>query len=241
MLEPEISTSSDKEYLHDQQQTAVTDCIVDSTDCIEAFNTLPGTSNRTLYGRTKSTQTAIKRSVKTQTIADSTSTFFHKKPMTQSVQTQTSVCGTPTVAQNVPTESLGETAEIVDPETEITGLDCKAIASEDSDKSNNNFSANEATSAESENCEDKDESEEVVKHTLLQAGKPSQEQIQFIVFEDAILHTLFKCGQCVVGSCCKICTTCTVDSNHHFEWATGPVMKRMPPFHLLLASGILAT
>ena len=71
------------------------------------------------------------------------------------------------------------------------------------------------------------------------------------MFEDAILHTPGKCGQCgskcvvvmekQIGSCGKICTTCTVDSNHYFEWATGPIMKRMPPFHLLLASGILAT
>ena len=258
MLEPEILTSSDEEFLDDQQQTDVIDCTVDSTDCIEEFNTLPGTSNQT---RTKSTQAAIKpdaRSVETQTIADSSSTFFQVKPMTQSVQTQTSVCGAPTVVQNVPVESLCEAVstskitpakEIVDPE--ITGLDCHAPASEDSDRSNDNFSANEATSAESENCEDEEESEEVVKCTLLRAGKPPQEQIKFIVFKDAILHTLGKCGQCgskcvvamekQIGSCCEICTTCTVDSNHYFEWATGPIMKRMPPFHLLLASGILAT
>ena len=67
-------------------------------------------------------------SVKTQTTANSSSTFFQVKPMTQSVQTQTSVCGAPTVVQNVPVESLCEAAstskitpakEIVDPE--ITG------------------------------------------------------------------------------------------------------------------------
>ena len=116
MLEPEILTSSDEEYLHHEQQTDVTDCTVDSTDCIEALNTLPGTSNQTLYSRTKSTQTAIKpytRSVKT---------------MTQSVETQTLVCATYTVVQNVPVESLCVTAstskitpakEIVDPESEI--------------------------------------------------------------------------------------------------------------------------
>ena len=114
-----------------------------------------------------------------------------------------------------------------DPETEVTGLDRQATASEDSDKSNDNFSANEATSAESENCEDEDESEEVVKRTLLQAGKPPQEQIKFIVFEDAILHPIGECGQCgskcvvvmrkQIGSCCEICTTGTVDSNHYFD------------------------
>ena len=89
-----------------------------------------------------------------------------------------------------------------DPETEVAGLDRQATASEDSDKSNDNFSANEATSAESENCEDGDESEKVVKRTLLQAGKPPQEQIKFIVFEDAILHTIGECGQC--GSKCVV-------------------------------------
>ena len=54
VLEPKILTSSDEEFLHDQQQTDVTECTV------EAFNTLPGTSNQTLYRRTKYTQTAIK-------------------------------------------------------------------------------------------------------------------------------------------------------------------------------------
>ena len=38
----------------------------------------------------------------------------------------------------------------------------------------------------------------------------------------------------------QICSSCTVEINHYFEWATGPIMTKMPSFHLLLASRILA-
>ena len=145
--------------------------------------------------------------------------------MTQSVETQTLVCATYIVVQNVPVESLCTTVST----STITPAKVKRQTDrvrQRADRSNDNFSASEATSAESENCEDEEESEGVVKHTLWRAGKPPQEQIKLIVFEDAILHTLGKCGQCgskcvvamekQIGSCCKICTTCTIDSNHYF-------------------------
>ena len=63
-----LLTSSDEEYLHDEQQTDVTDFTVDSTDCIEAFNTSPGASNQPLYPRTKSSnQTLYPRAIKPST------------------------------------------------------------------------------------------------------------------------------------------------------------------------------
>ena len=82
-------------------------------------------------------------------------------------------------------------------------------------------------------------------------GKPPQEQIKFIVFEEAILDVFGKCGQCgskcivtmenQIGSSCKICSSCTAQNEHYFEWTTGPCVFKMPAFHLLLASGILET
>ena len=106
----------------------------------------------------------------------------------------------------------------------------------------------EASSTESdESSEDVDSD----KRTILVEGKPPQEQIKFIVFEEAILDGFGKCGQCrskcivtmenQIGSSCKICSSCTAQNEHYFEWTTGPCVFKMPAFHLLFASGILAT
>jgi hypothetical protein len=72
-----------------------------------------------------------------------------------------------------------------------------------------------------------------------------------IIFEQAILDVFGKFGQCgsdcivsienQIGSSCKICSSCTAQNEHYFEWTTGPSMFKMPAFHPLLASGILAT
>ena len=82
-------------------------------------------------------------------------------------------------------------------------------------------------------------------------GKSPQDQIQFIVFEQAILDVFGQRGRCgskcvvtaenQIGSCCKIYVACSSDSEHYFEWTTGPCIFKMAAFHLLLASGILAT
>jgi solute carrier family 8 (sodium/calcium exchanger) len=91
----------------------------------------------------------------------------------------------------------------------------------------------------------------LVERTILIEGKPPQDQMKFVVFEEAILHVFGKCYQCgskttitvesQIGSCCKICSSCTVENTHYYEWTTGPLTNKMPTFHLLLASGILAT
>ena len=89
------------------------------------------------------------------------------------------------------------------------------------------------------------------KRTILIEGKPPKDQIKFIVFEEAILHVFGRCHQycakCTItienqiGSCCKICCSCTAHTTHYYEWTTGPLVNKMAAFHLLLASGILAT
>ena len=75
--------------------------------------------------------------------------------------------------------------------------------------------------------------------------------MKFVVFGEAILEVFGICSlcglKCIVtmesqrGSSCKIRSCCTGESNHHFEWMTGPNINGMPAFHLLLASGVLAT
>ena len=88
-------------------------------------------------------------------------------------------------------------------------------------------------------------------HTILKEGKPPQDQVKLIVFEEAILNMFGKCSQCgskcivtlgnKIGSLCTIYSSCTINSRHYFEWETGPLVNRMPVFHLLFAAGTLAT
>jgi hypothetical protein len=83
------------------------------------------------------------------------------------------------------------------------------------------------------------------KRAILMHGKPPQEQVNFIVFEEAILDIFGKCVQCgakcivtmenQIGSLCRICILCTTEAEHSFEWSTGPSLFKMPAFHLLLA------
>ena len=141
--------------------------------------------------------------------------------------------------------SVAETSGIQQSEFEV---DEESSASEGSVKQDFEYSPIEATTTESE-----DTYEEVDSKTriVLQQGKPPQEQIKFVVFEDAVLDafgTCSPCGsKCTVtmesqrGSSCKISSCCTRESNHHVEWMTGPTVNDMPIFHLLLASGVLAT
>lgn len=270
MFKSETSRSSDDENPPDQQQSDATVCIADPIVCIDELQALPGTSDQSLCTvmqfspnslRTKSTQTNMKpntRSTKTQAIADSTSTVFQVKPVIRSVTTQTCF-ETCTVTQNervesssesIPTSETQPNKEFMNSELYQQNLvnteDTQSTASENSEESNDDFSTNEASSTESkDSCKELEE-----RTTTLQKGKLPQDQIKFTVFEEAVLHVFGKCGQCgskcvvtmenKIGYFCKICSSCTVESNHYFEWATGPMMTRMPSFHLLLASGILA-
>ena len=134
-----------------------------------------------------------------------------------------------------------------------TEVDVESIASSASTESlASNISVDEISSADSdESIEDDAGDSEYDKRTVLVEGKPPRDQIKFIVFEQAILDVFGQCRRCgskcvvtaenQIGSCCKICVTCSSDSEHYFEWTTGPCIFKMAAFHLLLASGILAT
>jgi hypothetical protein len=128
-----------------------------------------------------------------------------------------------------------------------TEVDVESICSFSSEESVTQDHIEESSTASDESSED----DEPDKRTVLKVGKPPQDQIKLIIFEQAILDVFGKSGQCgsdcivsienQIGSSCKICSSCTAQNEHYFEWTTGPSMFKMLAFHLLLASGILAT
>lgn len=217
--------------------------------------------------RSKSTQTSFKpanvtlKSIKTQTIVDATSMFFQNtstkpKTMTTSAKTQTSPDKASTMfSQTHDTISLPIVTDAIDIDVQSTAaqeVDQESTYAQSSSSGNldsgDEFTTTEAeeTSAESnESCDELDD------RTILQEGKPPQDQIKLIVFEEAILNIFSKCSHCgskcvvtmenQIGSSCKIYSSCTVDSKHYFVWETGPLVNRMPVFHLLIAAGILST
>ena len=101
-----------------------------------------------------------------------------------------------------------------------------------------------------ESDESSEEDPDFDKRTVLVGGKHPQDQIKFIVFEEAILDVFGQCVQCgskcvisaenQIGSCFKICIACSTNSKHYFEWTTGPCVSKMAAFHLFLASTIIA-
>ena len=134
-----------------------------------------------------------------------------------------------------------------------TEVDVESIASSASTESlASNISVYEISSADSdEGMKDDAGDPEYDKRTVLVERKPPQDQIKFIVFEQAILDVFGQSGRCgskcvvtaenQIGSCCKICVAISSDSEHYFEWTTGPCLFKIAAFYLLLASGILAT
>jgi hypothetical protein len=205
----------------------------------------PNTFLRTKYTQTKASKPTT-RSVKTQTHIDATSGLFHE--MKQSFRASESSLALQLeneIGKGQTSTSVTETSGIQQSEFEVDEV---SSASEESVEQEFEYSPTEATTTESE-----DTSEEVDSKTrvLLQQGKPPQEQIKFVVFEDAVLEAFGTCSlcgsKCTVtvesqrGSSCKITSCCTRESNHHLEWMTGPTVNGMPVFHLLLASGVLAT
>ena len=209
------------------------------------------------------------------------STQTHKKRGTRSVRTQTVVAGTPTSSPTkrlleCPTfteaQAVGEVTAVVtdidnaqplgelnEPkdatETCITteiDFDVGSMTSsvsEESALSDSHIQIDVLSSSESD--ESSEEDFDFDKRTVLVEGKPPQEQIKFIIFEEAILDVFGQCVQCgskcvitaenQVGSCFKICIACSTNSEHYFEWTTGPCVSKMAAFHLLLGSAILAT
>ena len=206
--------------------------------------------------REKYTQTSKKRgrrTVKTQTIMKATSTFFQPKSMVpvpmQPLEDEVTDIGiailnTQEKPHNIEQETLEQEATI---EVEV-----ECSSSEESVAADTciEFTAVEASLTESE-VEESSDDQHPDKRVFLAAGKSPQEQIKCIIFEEAILELFGKCGQCgsecivtmenQIGSSCKICVSCTMESVHYFEWTTGPSMFKMPAFHLLVASAIIAT
>ena len=165
------------------------------------------------------------------------STQTHKKRGTRSVRTQTVVAGTPTSSPTkrlleCPTfteaQAVGEVTAVVtdidnaqplgelnEPkdatETCITteiDFDVGSMTSsvsEESALSDSHIQIDVLSSSESD--ESSEEDFDFDKRTVLVEGKPPQEQIKFIIFEEA-------------------------NSEHYFEWTTGPCVSKMAAFHL---------
>ena len=49
------------------------------------------------------------------------------------------------------------------------------------------------------------------------------------------------CRKPQIGSACNIHVSCSNTTSHDFTWSTGPMINRLPAFHLLFAAGILST
>ena len=218
--------------------------------------------------RSKSTQTSFKpakvsvTSVKTQTIADTTSMFFQTtpakpKPTTTSAKTQTSPDKASTTFSpsydtiNLPivTDAIDDDVQLITAPREVDQDSTYARSSSSENlESENEFTTETGESSTESDDENRDELDE---RTILKEGKPPQDQFKLIVFEEAILNMFGKCSQCgskcvvtlenKIGSLCTIYSCCTINSRHYFEWETGPLVNRMPVFHLLFAAGILAT
>ena len=203
------------------------------------------------FFRSKYTQTtAIKptaRSVKTQTFIDATSSFFQEMKQ--------SLCVSESLAENLPVSEpkgqpcrVAQASGIQEKEFEVEEVSSASEESELVEQESEYSSSTEASATESEDtCEEED----VKTRIVLQQGKPPQEQIKFVVFEEAVLEVFGACSRCGSkctvtiesqrGSSCRISSCCTRETSHNLEWMTGPMVNGMPVFHLLLASGVLAT
>ena len=209
--------------------------------------------------RERSTQTRKrqgKRSVKTQTVMTATFMSTQTKsavsvqPVGEVMDEVTDISTDDASTKSHSNERTGVTAEISETHTRkaTTEVDLESSTSDESVTPYSEFVFAGASSTESD---EDSEDEEPDRRTILVEGKSPQDQIKFIVFEDAMLEVFGRCGQCgskcivttenQIGSSCKICISCTTQSEHYFEWTTGPSLFKMPAFHLLLASGILAT
>lgn len=101
------------------------------------------------------------------------------------------------------------------------------------------------------NSDSEDDLEEENITYPLSRDKPASEQIKIVIFEEAIVNAFrncLKCGEaCTVslerqiGSTCNIHVSCSNTTSHDFTWSTGPMINRLPAFHLLFAAGILST
>lgn len=226
----------------------------------QTFETEVLPTSARLFTKEKWTQTSKtqgKRTVKTQTIMKATSTFFRPtapvpvavQPLGNEMVTDTSIpiSSTEEKSHNVMTNVTPE-------QEERTEVEVERSSSEDSPYErvgkDIEFDPGEASSTDTE-VEESSDDENPDSSVVLVEGKSPQDQMKFIVYEEAILELFGKCGQCgsrcivtvenKIGSSCKICVSCTLESVHYFEWTTGPSLFKMPAFHLLLASGIIAT
>jgi hypothetical protein len=198
--------------------------------------------------RNISTQTPLpseKNTKKTQTTINATSPIFQQIAMRHDKATDTTDLDSHS-AQN---QEVSSNIEVTMPR-EIDVESVISSGSEESDDDHAQIQAESSTESEDMCGENEDDSDH--ERWILQKGKTPQDQVKIVVFEEAILRAFEKCRHCGskcivtmesrIGSSCKISASCeSGESKHHFVWSTGPLINRMPVFHLLFATGILAT
>ena len=195
------------------------------------------------FVRSKSTQTTFaglsSRSIKTQTLIDANSSFLF--PIAETSETEAGK------THSFSAVSTSKGKDIVEVEVG-EGSSASEQSSDKSDKQDYEFKPTEPTPDSEDSC---DEESNSANQLILQQGKPPQEQMKLIVFEDAILEVFGVCRVCELectvmiesqrGSSCTISSRCLSESNNHVTWVSGLTIHGMPVFHLLLATGVLAT
>ena len=149
----------------------------------------------------------------------------------------------------IATEMCIATETCITTEVDVDVGSMTSSVSEESTLSDSHIPVDVLSSSESDESSEEDFNFE--KRTVLVKGKPPQEQIKFIIFVEAILDVFGQCVQCgskcvitaenQVGLCFKICIACSTNSEHYFEWTSGPCVSKIAAFHLFLGSAILAT
>ena len=149
------------------------------------------------------------------------------------------------IPKPLPTE-IATTDDALESQSHVSQKDISDLATNDKDLNELDY-----VTSQSEDDSDEDLEQANLNYILLE-DKPVSEQIKIIGFEEAIVkavtHYCLQCGShCTIsperriGSTCHILISCSHTSSHNFIWSTGPMINRLPAFHLLLAAGILST
>ena len=138
-----------------------------------------------------------------------------------------------------------QSANVKDDEESDRGIEDEAVASTSrrSKVEHPDFQLSTSDVEESDDSEIDDQEKCIAQQDLIRR-KPASEQIKIVVFEEALLNAFEICRLCrsactvklehQIGSFCSIQICCPSDSAHDVTWSTGPILKHMPVFHLLL-------
>ena len=230
-----------------------------STNTVIIWNRSRKTQTEKTETRTFPTQTHLQVNTNCSPFEKSASLKYDKEVQTEGevVSFQAQIDDEQTTAMPMPTEIPPPDDDIPGSQSEMN--DCITTSDTILDEFVKNSSDEDFTSlTESSDSEGEANSEseydleqENILNYRLSKDKPASEQIKIVIFEEAIVNAFrncLKCGEpCTVslerqiGSTCNIHVSCSNTTSHDFTWSTGPMINRLPAFHLLFAAGILST